>query len=496
VPDIYATSNRVGYSATKRLNTDQCVAIVGAITETEPDLVPVSIEITPVSSTIDPGDFVQLDAVVKNARGQVLDMEPDTWESDDPDAVSVDSTGLAEGLAINVSANITASLTYNAVLITSNQAEVIVEGSTTPVTIEVTPTAMQLFPTQTGVVTARVLNADGYEIPGQTVTWTSSTPAKATVASLGNLTGTVTGVDTSGTTNVAAHLGLIDSNNCVVTCVPEYVIHIFHSAGSFVVSGGAGNIDALLIGGGGGGASIGGTGVSGGGGGGGGKKEVTAFAVSAGSYPITVGAGGLKGSGVLNPAPPGNNGGDTTAFGETAHGGGGGGGKDDSNGVAHRRDGRSYHGAASTTGCGGGSASSDVKGGTGQDWLGGIGITGEGYSGGDGTDSSYGGGGGGAGAAGGTGTGAGGLGFQSSITGVATYYGGGGGSPDGFGNHSGAGGAGGGGTGRCNADADNGTDGLGGGGGGGANSNGGDGGDGIVIIRYLFSSGITATGGN
>jgi hypothetical protein len=221
VPEIFATSNRVGFSPLKNLNTDQCVAIVGAVTETEPDLVPVSIEILPEESNIEPGEIVELTAIVKNARGQILDMQPDVWISDNPTGVSVDGAGVAEGLQAGVTANITAELTYNGTTITSNQAVVNVAGDTTPATIEVTPEEMELYPTQTGGVTAVVKNADGFVIPDAVVVWHTSDAAKATVASTGDLTGTVTGVDDAGTCNIYATSDAATSNNCVVTCIED-----------------------------------------------------------------------------------------------------------------------------------------------------------------------------------------------------------------------------------------------------------------------------------
>ena len=94
----------------------------------------------------------------------------------------------------------------------------------------------------------------------------------------------------------------------------------------------------------------------------------------------------------------------------------------------------------------------------------------------------YSGAGGGAGAAGDYPGG--GIGIQSSISGIATYYAGGGGS--GYGET--VAGQGGGGTGG--GSATNGTNGLGGGGGGvngGAGSTGKNGGSGVAIIRYSDS---------
>jgi Tfp pilus assembly protein PilX len=248
------------------------------------------------------------------------------------------------------------------------------------------------------------------------------------------------------------------------------------------------NVTALLVGGGGGGGRSVDATRGGGGGGGGGMIEQT-VSLSAGVYPVTVGAGGIGTSGTGTTVAEVNNlgnGGNTTFAFLMALGGGGGG--------------QGGGGIGVYGGSGGGSGRNNAT----------IapGVTGQGNSGGagavTGTTASYGaGGGGGAGGAGGTGTttvgGAGGVGRTSSITGSFVFYAGGGGGarPAGSG---GAGGSGGGGAGASSSAAGtNGTNGLGGGGGGAgtngvATRNGGTGGSGVVIIRYPTGT-LTATGG-
>lgn len=199
-----------------------------------------------------------------------------------------------------------------------------------------------------------------------------------------------------------------------------------------------------------------------GGGGAGGLLSGSLSVSSGGSFPITVGAGGSVDA----------NGGNTTAFSQTAVGGGTGG----------------YYsnvpGASGGSGGGGGQGPSS----------GGSGTAGQGNAGGASTGVG-GGGGGGAGAvgaasygSGGKEGGGGGIGVQSSINGTATYYAGGGGGSA----HSTAtngtppGGNGGGGNGHYGAAAATaGTANTGGGGGGGGEGKAaGAGGSGVVIIRY------------
>jgi hypothetical protein len=243
-----------------------------------------------------------------------------------------------------------------------------------------------------------------------------------------------------------------------------YSVVKFTTNGTFLWEGDNSNVTVLVVAGGGGGGGS----TNGAGGGAGGLLYNSTYFVSAQSYTITIGAGGTGGT----YGNAGNNGANSS-FGTLNSAGGGGGGK--------------WLVAAGNGGSGGGS---------GWDTSGeGTGTVGQGKNGGDrATCSQDGAGGGGAGAVGSntpsdnTG-GAGGMGLYYSINGTnVTYACGGGGS----GLTAGLGG--------CST-AGNGSAGIGynaianyGGGGGGAERTGGlnyggNGGSGIVIIRYLTTTG-------
>ena len=239
------------------------------------------------------------------------------------------------------------------------------------------------------------------------------------------------------------------------------------------VSGGAafsGNVELMVVAGGGGGGRSGDDG--GGGGGAGGLIYVTGLSLVAGSFPVTIGAGGAA----TGLASGGTDGSPSSAFGFVAIGGGAGGGR--------------------SGGSGGGGNSTNYPGA-------GAGTPGQGNNGGAATGGHYtpGGGGGGAGGVGGTagGPGPGGIGRQIAINGTATYYAGGGGGAN-LGGAGGAGGLGGGGQGggpEYSVGGSPGTNGLGGGGGG---SPAGPlpaaaGGSGVVIVAYPGDTPI-ATGGS
>ena len=240
-----------------------------------------------------------------------------------------------------------------------------------------------------------------------------------------------------------------------VTNISGYRIHTFTTSGTFTVTSG-GDVEVLVVAGGGsGGGSVG---YSGGGGGGG--VRTSTVSVTPGDTAIAVGVGGVVKSNGSN-----------SSFGPIVSIGGGAGGLTNS---------------GSSGGSGGGGGHSEG--------LGGLSISGQGYAGGKGHNSSSasaggGGGGGGVGAEGivNHNGAAGGIGFQSNISGMLTYYaGGGGGGVEGASYTGGIGGLGGGGNGGSHYATIYGSPGTantGGGGGGGAGTTG-VGGSGVVIIRY------------
>jgi len=282
------------------------------------------------------------------------------------------------------------------------------------------------------------------------------------------------------------------STGGTVSNTGNYVVHTFTSSGNFVVptgqtisgieyvvvagGGGGEGTTACCVGHGGGGAGGYRSSVSGESSGGGASAEAT-LTRNAGTYTVTIGAGGT-----------GANNGSNSAFDTITSIGGGYGGHYTGSGIAP------------TSGGSGGGA---IPFGGSSTLTGASGTSGQGYAGGSAggsTNSMIGGGGGGAGAVGANGGdsgGTGGVGVQTSITGSATYYAGGGGGAvrHNYGsNTSGAaGGNGGGGTGVAK-DGNGGTNGsanTGGGAGGGAGGSSTSnltGGSGIVIVRYQLAN--------
>lgn len=248
-----------------------------------------------------------------------------------------------------------------------------------------------------------------------------------------------------------------------ITTDGNYKVHTFTSSGTFQITAGSGTVESLVVAGGGSGGNS-----SAAGGGAGGLIYTTPGATyGAGSYTVTVGAGGAG----VGPATNGNDGGNSVFDTITATGGGGGG----NNAVA-----------GNNGGSGGGG------GGTSGGQVGGTGVAGQGFAGGTGVDvtNSSGGGGGGCGSVGGNAApavgGNGGTGCSNSITGSAVFYASGGGGSNSM-STQGTASAGGGANGAASA-ANNATANTGGGGGGRGDGAGtsGAGGSGVVILRYQF----------
>jgi len=276
--------------------------------------------------------------------------------------------------------------------------------------------------------------------------------------------------------------------NSTDTSVSGFTTRVFTSDGSLTV-GGSGDVDILVIGGGGGGA-----GYYGGGGGSGGLIYKAEHGLTANTYDIVIGAGGIS---KTNTAP-GGVGGDTTftinggAQEFIAKGGGGGGGPNATDGGSGGASGYNTGGAGDEIQ----TAQSGDSGTYGFGNDGGLGVGSPGYNP------------GGGGASGSTPpaatqstAGAGGAGKDySSIYGTAlgvsgVFAGGGGGAftSDGSG-AAGAGGSGGGGAGATTDTGTGvtGTNGTGSGGGGSKWGASGAGGTGIVLVRYADDEFVAA----
>jgi uncharacterized protein YjdB len=165
-------------------------AVSAAATVTVQAAAIATLELSPASATVDVGGTVALIPVARDAAGNVLTGRPVAWSTSDASVATVTS-GQARGVAGGTAA-ITVSAEGKAAT-----AQVTVRAAVATVAVEPTTATIDAG----GTVSLRAVARDGAGnvLSGRPVTWVSSAPAVATVAS----TGVVTGVS-AGTVSVYA----------------------------------------------------------------------------------------------------------------------------------------------------------------------------------------------------------------------------------------------------------------------------------------------------
>jgi uncharacterized protein YjdB len=142
--------------------------------------------VSPSTVSIFRNQTVQLSALVTDDRGLVLSGRPVSFSSDNAQVATVSSAGLVTTIAAGA-ATITATS----------------EGATGSATITVLPDPVafvEVSPSPTSVIVGRTVqltaaprNATGQQLAGRNVSWTSGSPALATVSSSGLVTGIAPG---------------------------------------------------------------------------------------------------------------------------------------------------------------------------------------------------------------------------------------------------------------------------------------------------------------
>ena len=162
-----------------------------------------SVQVTPASASLLPGQAQRLTARTLDAQGRVLTGRPVKWIGGAPAIAPVDSTGLVRAVGVGT-----------AVIVASS------EGALTSVPITVLPitvTKVTVTPATASVelgnalqLSASITDALGRPVAGKVATWSTNNPALATVSPTGRVQtianyGTVTISATSdGVTGVAA----------------------------------------------------------------------------------------------------------------------------------------------------------------------------------------------------------------------------------------------------------------------------------------------------
>ncbi len=174
-----------------------------------------SIDIYPISSSINIGDAVQLSATCKDDGDNQITCPALTWSSTNNLVATVDSSGLVAGLSTG-STNITASSSG----ITSNISSITITPQA-PIltTIEVLPTSASVSIGGTQQFTAVCKDESDNTMTCPTLTWGTTDNGIGSISS----TGLFTGIGT-GTVTVTATVGQIVGSSIVTVaqCAPNW----------------------------------------------------------------------------------------------------------------------------------------------------------------------------------------------------------------------------------------------------------------------------------
>ncbi len=181
--------------------------ITGAAAVTVTPVPVAAVAVTPSSASLRVGGTVTLAATARDSAGGTLAGRPVTWSSSAPSVATVSMAGLVTAVAAGtatLSATVegiagTAALTVTSVPVAS---------------VDVTPSRAGVSVGGTLVLSATARDAAGAALAAPPVTWSSSTPAVATVSS----TGAVTGVSTGTATMTATVDGV--RGQSVITVLP------------------------------------------------------------------------------------------------------------------------------------------------------------------------------------------------------------------------------------------------------------------------------------
>ena len=183
-----------------------------------------SVAVTPTGSQIVVGQTTQLNAEPRDASGQPLVGRAVSWSSSDPNVASVSSTGLVTAVAPG-QATITA--TSEAAAGTST-----IGVSPKPVSsVIISPGQGSVTVGQTLQLSAQVTDDQGNVLTGRPISFTSGTPAVATISA----TGLVTGVAPGSTTITATSEGKTGAATVTVTPIPVAKVEITPSTPNVTV---------------------------------------------------------------------------------------------------------------------------------------------------------------------------------------------------------------------------------------------------------------------
>lgn len=174
-----------------------------------------AVTVTPSSTNLIAGETVQLDAETRVEGDVLVDDRVIEWTTSDATVASVSSTGLVSALAPGVAVTITATSEGQ-----SAGAEIVVTGP--PVTMQIVnaPRWPMIIGAKAPLV-ADLRDANGTEVVGPTVTWTSTNALAAPVSAKGEVTAKLA----DETATIHATYGELASE-ATVTTVPGIVTGI------------------------------------------------------------------------------------------------------------------------------------------------------------------------------------------------------------------------------------------------------------------------------
>jgi uncharacterized protein YjdB len=190
--------------------------IASASTQAGPPPPPVvtTVTVTPPSASLSVGTSTTLQAAVKDQSGNVMTGQIVTWSTSNAAAATVSATGVVSGVAAG-SATITG--TSSAKSGTSAITVTVLAPVVTSVTVA--PPSASIVAGTTATLQATVKDQNGNVMTGQTVAWSTSNPAAATV----NSSGVVSGVVAGSATITATSSGKSGTSAITVTAVTPVV---------------------------------------------------------------------------------------------------------------------------------------------------------------------------------------------------------------------------------------------------------------------------------
>ncbi len=172
-----------------------------------------SVTLSPASASVAAGGATQFTATLQDSAGNVLTGQPVTWASSDSTIATINGSGLATAVAAG-----TATITATSGGVTGAAALTVTATNPASVaSVVVSPTSTSLFVGNTLQLAAALKDAGGNALAGRTVTWTSSTPAVATV----NANGLVTAVAAGSASITATSEGVKGTATVTVTAATK-----------------------------------------------------------------------------------------------------------------------------------------------------------------------------------------------------------------------------------------------------------------------------------